>query len=279
MILAQLSDMHIRPRGAPAYRVVETNALVERALRTVASLRPAPDAVIMSGDLTDCGLAEEYDILADLIRRYCAMPVYLVPGNHDRREVMRARLSHLPGIAAAPDFIQYVIDDFPLRLIMLDSVVPGFGHGELCVRRLEFLDGALSMSPAKPSVVVLHHPPVLCGIEHMDHINLRSAEAFGAIIARHPQVERVLCGHHHRPITARFAGTIVQVAPSTAHQVSFDLGAESPASFTMEPPAFLVHRWSAETGVVSHGVFVEAYPGPYPFVLDPNYPGAMRNSA
>ena len=277
MIIAQLTDMHIRPRGLPAYRVVETNTLVERALRTVAALRPAPEVLIMSGDLTDCGLAEEYDILSELIGRHCTMPVYLVPGNHDRREVMKARLGHLTGIAGAGDFIQYAIEDHPVRLIMLDSVVPGFGHGELCDRRLDFLDRALSAAPAKPAIVVLHHPPVVCGIEHMDHINLRTAAAFGAVIARHPQVERVLCGHHHRPITARFAGTIVQVAPSTAHQVSLDLAAAAPSTFTLEPPAFLLHRWAAETGVVSHGVFVEAYPGPYPFVLDPSYPGAMHD--
>lgn len=274
MIIAQLTDLHIRPTGKPAYRVVETNTLLDRALQSLAAMWPAPDAVVMSGDLTDCGLAEEYDILALLIRRHLDMPVYLVPGNHDRREVMKQRLGHLPGIADDPDFIQYVVDDFPVRLVMLDSVVPGKGHGELCAARLDFLDRTLAAAPDKPTVVVLHHPPIVCGIRHMDGINLRNADAFGAVIARHPQVERILCGHHHRPITARFAGTIVQVAPSTAHQVVFDLGAESPSHFTMEPASFLVHQWSAGAGLVSHGVYVEKYPGPYPFVLDPDYPGA-----
>jgi 3',5'-cyclic AMP phosphodiesterase CpdA len=277
MLIAHLTDLHVRPRGVPAYGVVDTNTLLERALRSVAALKPAPDAVIMSGDLTDCGLEEEYGILSDLLRRHLAMPVYLVPGNHDRREVMKRSLGHLPGIGDAPDFVHYVVDDFPLRLVMLDSVAPGHSHGELCTARLEFLDRSLAAAADKPTLVVLHHPPILCGIQHMDEINLRSADAFGEVIARHPQVERILCGHHHRPIIARFAGTLAQVAPSVAHQVTFDLTPNSPGTFVMEPPAFLLHRWAPQVGLTTHQIYVETYPGPYPFLLDPAYPGAAHH--
>src|SRR5882672_10163438 len=111
MLIAQLTDLHVRPHGVLANRVVETNAMLERALKHVAALDPVPDAVIMSGDLTDMGLAEEYEILADLIRRHLKMPAYLIPGNHDRRETMKQRLSGFPGIADDPDFVQYTVDD------------------------------------------------------------------------------------------------------------------------------------------------------------------------
>ena len=277
MLIAHLTDLHVRPHGVPAYGVVDTNRLLERALQSVAALRPTPDAVIMSGDLTDCGLAEEYAILADLLDRHLAMPAYLVPGNHDRRDVMKSSLAHLPGIADHPDFVQYVVDDFPVRLVMLDSVVPGSSHGELCAARLTFLDEALAAAPEKPTLVALHHPPIVCGIEHMDEINLRSAAALADVIGRHPQVERVLCGHHHRPIGARFAGTYAQVAPSVAHQVTFDLTPGADGSFSMEPPAFLLHRWDRLGGLTSHQVYVESFPGPYPFILDPAYPGAAHH--
>lgn len=272
MILVQLTDLHLRPLGQRAYGVVETNTLVERAFRAVAALRPAPDAVLISGDLTDCGLPEEYDLLSGLIERYLDMPVYLIPGNHDRREVMRARLAHLPGMAGE-GFIQYAVDDHPVRLVMLDSVVPGSGHGELCAERLDFLDATLAAAPDTPTMVVLHHPPIHTGIRHMDRINLRTAQAMEEIVGRNRQVERILCGHAHRAIVARFAGTIAQVTPSVAHQVTFDLGDSSPESFGLEPPSFAVHRWTPESGIASHIVHVESYPGPYPFVLDPRYPG------
>src|SRR5688500_5195447 len=192
MLIAQLSDLHVKLHGTRAYGVVETNPLVERAFQAVAALQPAADVVILSGDLTDYGLDEEYDILADLIRRHLRMPVYLIAGNHDRREGIKARFAHLPGVAADPHFIQYAIDDHPVRLVMLDSIVPEQSHGELCARRLDFLERTLSAAPDKPTLVVVHHPPFLTGIVHMDEVTLRNPGPLEAVIRRHPQVERVL---------------------------------------------------------------------------------------
>lgn len=272
MIIAHLTDLHMRPRGLPAYRVVETNMFAERAFRAVAALRPAPDAVVISGDLVDCGLPEEYEMLLRLIRSHLTMPVYVIPGNHDKREPMKSVLRHLPGVADDDRFIQYTVEDLPVRLVMLDSVVPGAGHGELCADRLAFLEEALARDPEKPTAVFVHHPPIKTGIGHMDAINLHDADGFAAIIARNPQVERIFCGHYHRSIVARFGGSVVQVIPGVAHQVSFDLNDDAPGSFVMEPPAFAVHCWSPDAGLVSHEVKVDAYPGPYPFAFDHTYP-------
>jgi Icc protein len=265
MLIAQLSDLHVQPQGVLAYGVVDTNPFVERAFKAVAALDPRPDIVILSGDLTDRGSEEEYDILADLIRRHLRMPVYLIPGNHDRREGIKARLGHLPGVASDPKFVQYTVDDLPVRLVMLDSVVPEQGHGELCAERLGFLDRALSAAPKQPTLVVLHHPPFLTGIVHMDDVSLRNPDAFEAVIRRHPQVERVLIGHAHRPIVVRFGGTLAQVSPSVAHQVTLDLRPDGPATFNFEPPAFLLHHWRPEGRLVSHQVYVGEFAGPYPF--------------
>lgn len=274
MILAHLSDLHIRPAGVSAYRVVETNMLAERALRAVAAMRPRPDAVVISGDITDCGLASEYAGAATLLRRHLGdVPVYLVPGNHDRRERLRDGLGAFPGVNAHPDFIQYVVDDLPVRLVMLDSVVPGAGHGELCAARLAWLDSALAAAPERPTMLVLHHPPIACGIAAMDAINLRDADRLGRVVARHPQVERILCGHHHRSIIGRLAQAVVSVAPSVAHQSQFDLAQHEHDGFVMEPPAYQVHVRLPDGAIVSHTVFVESYPGPFPFIADPDYPG------
>jgi 3',5'-cyclic AMP phosphodiesterase CpdA len=273
MHIVQLTDLHVRPHGVPAYRVVETNLLTARALRAVMRLDIRPDVILITGDLTDCGLQTEYHELAALLRDNLppgAPAVYAIPGNHDRREAMMA---HLPGTRHNDGFVQYVVEDLPVRIIMLDTVAPGFGHGELCPRRLDWLDATLGAAPGRPTVVAMHHPPFACGIAHMDAINLRQSDAFAAIIARHPQVERILCGHHHRPITARVAHTIAQIGPSVAHQVEFALASNAPSAFVMEPAAFMVHRWSTETSMVSHLAYVEPFPGPYPFLSEPDYPG------
>jgi 3',5'-cyclic AMP phosphodiesterase CpdA len=276
MIIVQLSDLHVRPSGVAAYRVVETNVLAERALRAVAALRPRPDVVVISGDLTDCGLPAEYAMLAEMLKRHLdGLPVYMIPGNHDRRDNLRAALGGHPGIGSDPDFIQYTVDDFPVRLVMLDSVVPGHGHGELCAARLAWLDARLAEAPDKPTILVLHHPPFASGIRHMDRIGLRAAEEFAAVVARHGQVERILTGHHHRVITGRVAHAIAMVAPAVVHQGELDLTGTGDGFFFMEPSCYQVHWWSATEGLASHLAFVEPYPGPYPYLPDPDYPGRL----
>jgi len=264
MLIAQLSDMHLRPEGQLLYDRIDTARYLERAVAHVLKLDPRPDVAIMTGDLVEAGKPEEYARLRRLIAPL-PMPVYVIPGNHDRRETMKQALRGFPGIGDDPEFIHYTVDDLPVRLVMLDSVVPGASHGELCAARLGFLDRALAAAPDKPTIVVLHHAPIACGIAMMDEINLRTADTFAAIIARHPQVERVLCGHHHRPIVARWAGTVVQIAPSVAHQVTLDLTPGAEGSLIMEPPAYLLHRWTPASGLVSHQAYVGTFAGPYPF--------------
>jgi len=273
MLICQLTDLHVRPVGVAANRVSETNMLTERACRVVAGFNPRPDVVIITGDLTECGLEAEYTNLAAILGRTLSLPVYCIPGNHDRRETMRAALSHLPGVTSDPHFVQYAVEDFPVRLVMLDTLVPGASHGELSGAQLDWLDATLAAQPSKPTLIGMHHPPFATGIPHMDTIALLHAEAFRSVIARHRQVERVVCGHHHRPIVGQCAHAIVSVAPSVAHQVELTFDANDPGAFNFEPPAFQLHLWNETHGFVSHTVYTDNFPGPFPFLTDPDYPG------
>ncbi len=276
MLIAQITDLHARPRGLPAYRVSETNSLIARAVDALLALAPRPDVVLVTGDLADCGLAEEYEALRPVLARL-PMPVYLVPGNHDRRETLREAFADWPGVAAHPRFVQCVVEDFPVRLIGLDTLVPGESHGALCAERLGFLEDALARDRTRPAVVFLHHPPFACGLGHMDRIRLlEGARELAAILTRNPQVERVLCGHHHRSISARFGGTLAMVVPGVAHQVQLDLAEDSgdEGALVFEPPAYALHRYARDEGMASHVAYVERFPGPFPFVLDAAYPGA-----
>lgn len=272
MILAHLTDLHVRPEGVPAYRVAETNKLLARAIDALLALEPRPDAVVVSGDLTDCGLVEEYEVLKRQLARL-PMPVHLVLGNHDRREAYLEVFGAPAGAAGPEGFVGFDVDVAGLRLIGVDTIVPGASFGTLCAARLADLDARLAARPEVPTMIVMHHPPAPCGIAHMDRIALvDGVEGLAEVVARHPQVERVLAGHHHRPIQSRFAGTILQVAPSVAHQVVFDLSENGTPAFVMEPAAFLVHTL-IDGAVVSHQAYVERHDGPYPFVLDADYPG------
>ena len=202
MLICQLTDLHVCAPGSPSNRVSETNMFTARAFRTVAAMTQAPDVVLITGDLTESGMLPEYANLARMIRQHLRMPVYVIPGNHDRRDNFRDALADMPGVTSDPVYVQYAIDDLPVRLVMLDTVVFGSGHGELRAEQLSWLDRTLAAVPDKPTLIGMHHPPFACGIAHMDRIALRHAEAFAAVIARHRQVRRIVCGHHHRPIFA-----------------------------------------------------------------------------
>jgi 3',5'-cyclic AMP phosphodiesterase CpdA len=263
VIIAQITDLHARPPGLLCNRVVDTNALLARAVDALRKLRPAPDVVLATGDLVDTGQVEEYRVLRRELDRL-AMPVYLIPGNHDRREGLRevfADAAYLP-----PDGpVCYTIERHAVRLVALDTLVPGETLGEVGAKQLQWLDRQLAAAPARPTIVFMHHPPFPTGIGHMDAINCRDGAEVAAIVARHRQVERVLCGHHHRPIQIRWAGTIGSIAPSTAHQVVLDLAPGAPPSFNLEPPACHLHVWIPGSGIMTHQAYFGDFPGPYPF--------------
>jgi Icc protein len=160
-----------------------------------------------------------------------------------------------------------------VRLVMLDTLVPGASHGELSSAQLEWLDRKLTEQPDRPTLVGMHHPPFATGIPHMDNIALVNAEPFRSVIARHRQVERIVCGHHHRPIVGQCAHAIVSISPSVAHQVELTFDPTDPGAFNFEPPAFQFHTWHDNNGFVSHTVYTDSYTGPFPFLADPDYPG------
>lgn len=265
-LLVQLSDTHIRLPGQLAYRRVDTAAFLAQAVASVLALPQAPVAVVVTGDLTDFGRAAEYAHLRSLLAPL-RCPVYLLPGNHDdRAELRRAFPEHDWMRQTGDAFLQYAVDLGGLRLVAIDTSVTRAPHGELGEAHLAWLDDALAADRNTPTIVAMHHPPFATFIGHMDEIGLQQGgRELAAVIARHPQVERIVCGHLHRSIQARFAGTIAMTAPSTAHAVALDLASDGPSAFEMEPPGFLVHAWSETGQVTSHLGFSGTFEGPHPF--------------
>ena len=263
VLLAQISDMHITPPGSQLYGRIDTAAFLARAVAHLSGLDPRPDAVIATGDLVDRGSVEEYRHLRDLLAPL-GLPVYLIPGNHDRRDSLRAVFGDQ---AWMPDsgFVQYAVEAGPLRLVGLDTLVEGKGYGALCGERLDWLEARLGESD-RPTIVFMHHPPFACGIHAFDTMRLNEGEErLAEIVGRHRHVERVLCGHVHRAIQRRWAGTLAAVAPSTAHQGTLDLRDGAPLSLTMEPPGVMLHFWTPQMGLVSHTSAVGTWRGPEPF--------------
>jgi len=263
MILAQITDLHVMPKGVLAYGRVDTAAMLRNAIAHLNRLNPRPDAVVITGDLADRGEIVAYEhmreILADL-----QLPWFVIPGNHDRLDNFRRMFADQPYLPAEGDAIQYVLDDFPLRIVAVHSVVPGQIAGRISEASLDWLDRTLAAKPRQPTVVMMHHPPFATGLAHFDAVGMTDVAGLERVIAKHGQVERILAGHVHRPMQIRFGGTIVSACPSTAHQVACDLRPDGADTFTLEPPGFQLHRWNGST-LYTYTVNVGEFPGPFPF--------------
>ena len=221
-LLVQLSDPHIGAEWAEGDPVAGLAA-------AVASVRAlgAIDAVLVSGDLADHATDEEYEGVKELLAPLDA-PVHVLGGNHDDRGALRRHFG-LPGSGAEP--VQYSVALGQLRLVVLDTTRPGEDPGALDAGRLAWLDAELAAAPDSPTIVAMHHPPVLTGAPAWDELGLPRDDrlALGDVLRRHPQVLRLVAGHVHR---ATVPSTYVQA------RLSFDA---RELELTPEPAGFGVH--------------------------------------
>jgi 3',5'-cyclic AMP phosphodiesterase CpdA len=252
MLIAQITDTHISTPGSVNDRHFRTPEHLERAVAHLNRLAPRPDVVLATGDLVERGEPEEYARLRAILDRL-AMPLYVIPGNHDSREGLARAFADRGYLPTDGGFLHYTVEEWPVRLIGLDTQVPGQPGGRLCAERLAWLDARLGEAAGRPTVVFMHHPPFVTGLQAMDAMGLEGKEELATVIRRHPQVERLVCGHVHRPMTRRFAGTVATTCPATAHQIALELPPTPRLSVVMEPPACMLHLWlGADAGLVSH---------------------------
>lgn len=257
MLIAQISDMHVKPAGELLYGTMDTYAMLAAALADIAARDPRPDLLVATGDLAADGTPAEYAALRVLFDAL-PLPYYLLPGNHDNRDALRAAFPEQPWDRAG-EFLHYAVEDHPLRLIALDTVIPGAPGGRLCAGRLDWLAAQLDEAPDRPAAIFMHHPPFVTGIDHMDRMGLEDAAGLADVLAPHGQVARILCGHLHRPIQTMLGHVPVSVAPSTCFQVQLKLDSSPGIALTREPPAYQLHIWGPESGLVSHTAYVGDY--------------------
>jgi Icc protein len=235
LILAQLSDPHIGAEWGGRDPVERLRAAVAR----VNGLPDEVDAVLVSGDLTNDGDAEQYATVRAELSRLEA-PVHVLAGNHDSRALLRAAFD-LEGAAEAP--VEYAVDLGPLRLLVADTTVPGEDRGRIDAAWLRRLEAALAAAPETPTILAMHHPPLATGIPAWDEINLTLPEraALGEVVARQGQLLAIAGGHLHRGVSGALGGVPVLAVPSVYVQVAPEFGAESPPQGNEDPPAFALH--------------------------------------
>jgi len=266
LLIAQISDLHVKRPGERAYRHVDTAAALARCVNALNAFRPRPALVAVSGDLVDTGAEEEYAHLLHLLRPL-ELPLAVIPGNHDARAPMRLAFPQQP-YARREGAAHFLREVGPLDLVFLDSTVPGEAYGTLDDVALAWLETILAAAPQRPAILFLHHPPFVTGIAHMDRQNLRNASALAAIVARHARVRLVAAGHVHRAVVTAFAGTVATICPAPNHAVDLDLAGAREPSLMIEPPGFHLHAWFPGEGygsLVTHFVPIGTFTGPHPF--------------
>lgn len=248
LLIGHFTDLHITV-PANKFKNTDSTANVNKIIQQLNNLTRKPDIVILTGDLVHEGIKEEYIVLVDLLDKL-KMPYYVIPGNHDERNNFRNAFSHHSYLPQQGEFLHYEVDNYPLKLIGLDSLIPSKPEGQLCQQRLAWLDTKLQSS-AKPTLLFMHHPPYLSGIDFMDRFSLKQSEDFANVLKKYNHIVGILTGHYHRSIFTRFANIPVCTLASCTAQILPDFSHAKGLTWVAEPPVFALHKWDIKHGLAS----------------------------
>jgi len=254
MLIAQITDIHL---GFDPDDPAEFNRRrLDQVLERLCEMEPRPDLLLATGDLTDKGDTDSYRRLKSAFGR-CPFPVWPCMGNHDDRDGFSKLFPEVPKVDG---FVQYVIDEdrWPIRMIVLDTLEPGRHGGAFCETRAAWLSERLAEEQNKPTLIVLHHPPIETGIPWMTaEPEAKWVATLRNTLAPANNIIGMIAGHIHRPILTGWAGLPLAVTPSTAPQVALDMRPIDPkkpdnrAMIVADPAAYSLHYWNGE-GLISH---------------------------
>lgn len=240
-MLVQITDTHVVERGKLLYGMADTARHLAESVREINAMRPRPDGVLITGDLVEHPGPETYGHFRELIEPL-EMPVYLMPGNHDNPRIMWDLFGDSGMFPTTPPLFQYAIEDYPFRVLMLNShfdnsELPSFGE-----QRELWLAEQLEASD-RPTLIAIHHPPFRTGVDFIDMVGPQWYAELGEIIARHPQVLKIICGHGHLELTGRLGNVPVHMVGATAHQLIAARGLDIAPYFddVRVPP--MLHHW------------------------------------
>lgn len=261
MLLAHISDTHFRGPGQKLYGFIDTNAGNADVISQLNALQERPNAVIISGDIVNGGLIEEYEVAHNILGNL-DYPLFIIPGNHDDKNNLLSLLHPLcPHLGHNPEEIHYAIDIFPTRLLFIDTSLEGVSKGWLSTNTLLWLESELSKSGNRPVAIFMHHPPLALGNAQMDPIACENGYELLALAERFPSLIRIFCGHNHNLSLTQYKHTIIATVPATVHQVPY-YNEDPRPYYDMSPPACLMHR-QIEDQWVSYYHSLAHYPGPW----------------
>lgn len=245
MIIAQITDLHLGFDGRD--KPCQNTKRLRAVITGMKELRKQPDILLMTGDLVESGEAWAYKKLRDELEDV-PWPYYLGMGNHDNRQTF---IDVFPDQKLEDGFLQYTIEDFPIRIIMLDTLETGRHGGGFCEVRKTWLKDRLAEQPDRPTLIALHHPPIDTGIAWMTaDVSREWVSNLSDVVSGAGNVVHMISGHIHRPIYAKFAGTSLSVSPAVAPHVKLELDEIDPeypddrVLLVENKASFCLHRWN-----------------------------------
>jgi 3',5'-cyclic-AMP phosphodiesterase len=254
MLIAQITDTHIvdKHKHWMSEPLTKTSERLEKVVAYLNALNPIPDVVLLTGDISDTGTEASYHHFKELVQPL-KIPLYVIPGNHDSPQEMRkafAKYSYMP----SEGFIHYAIDDYPVRLVGLDTHVPNQSYGRLCKDRFSWTVQALH-SNEKPTLLFMHHPPVKTGTKLFDTMNCSVPKEFETLISRQSNFLGMITGHYHHLCVASYGGKLCFIAPSVAPVHYFaNPQDDGVTALEIEDPAITLHKWHGGNVLTSHVV-------------------------
>jgi Icc protein len=237
-VVAHLSDPHLIGGGGLHYGVIDNDANLRRTLDRLAAVNPAPQAIVFTGDLADRAEPDAYDTLRSIVEPFAAAigaTVVWTMGNHDERAPFAKTLFDSDE-AGCQDRVHEVDG---LRIVALDTSVPGYHHGELLPEQLAWLADVLATPAEHGTLLAMHHPPLpLPMIRAAELIELHDQQALADVIAG-TDVRGILAGHLHLPTWSTFAGVPVSVTAASCYTIDpapvdrFVSGVDAGQGFTM----------------------------------------------
>lgn len=218
-VLIHVSDPHFLAEGARLGGRYDVEANFARTLDAIKAVHPHPSAIVVTGDLADLGEPDAYRRLRNAVEPVADeldAPIIWVAGNHDERPALRAGL-----LDAEPteDPVTGIWDLDGLRLIALDTSVPGWHHGDVDQGQLSWLADALADPAPHGTLLAMHHPPLPSHLPLFDILELRHQDELAEVI-RGTDVRGILAGHLHYSSQGTFAGVPVSVASATCYTMN-----------------------------------------------------------
>jgi len=264
MIIAQISDTHIAVDIPEAEQRMWDLA---RSIANINTLDPAPDVIVHTGDIVHSGQPDEYALAASTLAKARA-PVYVVAGNKDNRANLHEAFSSRGYLAPEADFIDYAIDDYPVRLIVLDTLSSSSNRGDFCAERVRRLIDLIDAETTKPVAVFTHHPPFVVTVgPHPLHFEApEPMSRLQQALQRSGRVVAVFSGHVHRPA----AGHVGNIPASVVPCIATTLRKGDYPPHMKSRPIYHVHRFDRDCGFVTETRIV----GPGTSTLDSVLPCA-----